>query len=84
MVLGSVIQIIKPEPDSHFRLSACRCCRGDNVGYVKYLDKGRESWRARCFDCGYTVKPQGAGSRHDVQMVWNGIVGQQFASGTAG
>lgn len=73
MRIDDAIEIKKPEPDSHFRLSACRCCGGDNTAYVKYLDKGSELWRAECFDCGNTVKPAGAASRHDVQMIWNGI-----------
>lgn len=79
MRIDDAIEIKKPEPDSHFRLSECRCCMGDNVAYVKYLGRGKELWRAQCFDCGHIVKPSSAISRHDVQMIWNGVAGHLAA-----
>lgn len=71
--IDDAIEIKKPEIDSHFRLVKCPCCSGDNVAYVKYLDKGSELWRVSCFDCGHTVNAGGAFSMHDIQMRWNGI-----------
>lgn len=74
MYIDDAIEIKKPEPDSHFRLTGCQNCKSDNVAYVKYLDKGKVRWRVSCFGCGHTVKPANAASAHDVQLVWNGVV----------
>lgn len=74
MYIDDAIEIKKPEPDSHFRLTNCRECKGNNVAYVKYLDNNREKFRVSCFDCGHTVKPENAVCAHDVQLVWNGKV----------
>ena len=65
MMLDDVVQVIKPDPDSHFRLVPCKC-GSDNVAYVLGAD---EQWRAHCFDCGHT----GAGDRvrHEAQVKWN-------------
>lgn len=66
-----VLQIIKPDPDSHFLLLPCRSCSGDNVAFVKYLHQsGAELWRVVCFDCGAIVDQQ-ASIRHDAQIGWN-------------
>lgn len=74
MYIDDAIEIKKPEPDSHFRLVPCRNCKGDNVAYVKYLDKDRERFRISCFDCGNTVQPENAACAHDAQLIWNGKV----------
>ena len=71
--LQDALQIIKPEPDSHFLLRPCRRCAGDNVAYVKYQHPTRgELWRVVCFDCYETEDPGDAVSRHQVQTLWNG------------
>lgn len=51
MLLGNVVSIKKPEPDSHFRLRNCPVCNGDNVAYVEYKKGTQEPWRVDCFDC---------------------------------
>jgi hypothetical protein len=67
------LEIVMPEPDSHFRLLPCKKCHGDNVAYVKYLhpEKG-ELWRVVCFDCGEIVDTADATCRHEIQIIWNG------------
>lgn len=75
MYIDDAIGIMKPEPDSHFRLIPCGNCKGNNVAYVKYLDKDRVRYRVSCFDCGNTVEPEKAACAHDVQLVWNRKVG---------
>lgn len=67
MEMNGVIQIIKPVPDSQYRLKACRC-HSDNVAYVQKTD---DLWYVRCFDCGQ-VTGHGLEIRHDIQQVWNG------------
>lgn len=69
-VNDDVIQIVKPEPDSHFLLLNCPECHGDNVAYVQYKQDVQEPWRVRCFDCGHTVDKQ-AIFRHEAQGHWN-------------
>ena len=69
-VNDDVIQIVKPEPDSHFLLLNCPECHGDNVAYVQYKQGVQEPWRVRCFDCGHTVDKQ-AIFRHEAQGHWN-------------
>lgn len=64
-----VIEIKKPDPDSHFLLRPCKC-GSDNVAYVHYEAKGGEAWRVKCFDCGYVVD-KGNKARHDAQINWN-------------
>lgn len=71
MDLDNVIDIKKPAPDSHFRLKACKKCRGDNVAYVLRRTVTGEAWRAECFDCGRISAP--GDSRHDAQADWNDI-----------
>ena len=68
--LDDVIEIKKPDPDSHFRLRPCKVCKGDNVAYVHYEARGGEAWRVSCFDCGYTVD-KGNRVMHDAQQHWN-------------
>lgn len=65
MKMDDAVQIIKPVPDSHYRLVPCKC-GSDNVAYVLGTD-GR--WRVQCFDCDHT----GAGDliRHGAQVKWN-------------
>lgn len=73
MMLDGVIEIRKPEPDSQYRLKPCKICRGSNVAYVLYAAGGGDAWKAKCFDCGFTVD-RGCRGRHDAQLAWNGAV----------
>lgn len=65
MELDGMVQIIKPEPDSHFRLVPCRC-GSDNVAYVLGVDG---QWHGQCFDCG--LAGTGDLDRHEAQVKWN-------------
>ena len=69
--MDDVLQIIKPDPDSQYRLKPCRKCKGDNVAYMKYQHPEGESWRVVCFDCGETADPGRPAPRHDAQILWN-------------
>lgn len=66
-----VVEIIKPDQDSQYRLRACSC--GSNeVVYARYIGPGGPRlWRVVCTDCRATVDLQ-TDVRHDVQMAWNG------------
>lgn len=73
MEIDGAVEIRKPDPDSHFRLRACRCCGGDNAAYVKILcGDGAERWRVECFDCGHRTAGLSE-ALHDIQMTWNGV-----------
>lgn len=63
------ILIVKPEPDSQFRLRPCRC-GSDNVAFAQYKMGRQEPWRVRCFDCGFTVDREKV-FRHEAQVEWN-------------
>lgn len=65
MILDNMVQIIKPEADSQYRLLPCGC-GSDNVAYMLGVDW---NWRVHCFDCGRS----GAGDpvRHGAQQAWN-------------
>ncbi len=67
MILDNAVEIIKPDPDSQFRLAPCEF-GSDNVAYMLGVDG---LWRAHCFDCGHS----GPGStvRHEAQIKWNGV-----------
>ena len=76
MKMDDAVQIVKPVPDSHFRLRPCKCS-SDNVAYVKYLDGPEEVWAVQCFDCGYrAMRAPGYKIQHDAQAAWNNGVGQ--------
>lgn len=70
MRMDDALEIIKPEPDSQYRLVPCDC-KGDNVAYVKVYNPEGERWRVQCFDCGKIVDLGQPGPRHDVQLIWN-------------
>jgi hypothetical protein len=66
------VEIIKPDPDSHFLLRPCRRCGGADVKYVKYLHPTKGAlWRVVCFNCHETLDPGNATARHPVQVLWN-------------
>lgn len=73
MCMDDVIQIIKPELDSQFRLVPCPECKSDDVAYEAYSKGALEPWRVRCFGCGRVVDKQ-AVCRHDAQRFWNSEV----------
>lgn len=65
-----VLETIKPDPDSQYRLCPCRC-GSHNVAYVKYPYPDGPRWSVRCFDCGVSMILSYPGPRHDIQLVWN-------------
>jgi len=65
-----VTEIIKPDPDSHYRLIPCDC-GSQEVVYAQYIDAaGAPMWRVVCTDCGATVDIH-TNIRHRVQVAWN-------------
>ena len=68
---SNVIQIISPDPDSHFRLRSCKKCGGNNVAFVQRQIEA-ELWSAECFDCGYAGESHQ--TRHGAQIQWNGTM----------
>lgn len=71
MKMDDVLEIIKPAPDSQYRLRHCVNCGLENVAYVKYNHPDGETWRVQCFDCGETADPGQPVPRHEVQLLWN-------------
>lgn len=71
MKMDDVLEIIKPAPDSQYRLRPCKKCGQENVAYVKYTSHAGELWRVQCFDCGETADQGHPAPRHDVQLIWN-------------
>lgn len=66
----NVVQIIKPDADSQYRLIPCDC-KSQEVVYIQYITPaGALLWRVVCMDCGTIVDPQ-TDVRHDAQMAWN-------------
>lgn len=66
----SVQQIIKPDPDGHYRLRACDCGQS-NVAYIQTIKLGRPvEWVAGCISCGRTTRTWTA--QHSAQIEWNG------------
>ena len=66
-----VVQIIKPDTDSQYRLRPCSCGSSEVV-YAQYAGPGGGLlWRVVCTDCGATADLQ-TDVRHDVQLEWNG------------
>ena len=65
-----VVEIIKPAPDSLYRLIPCDC-GSTEVVYTQYIDPaGAPLWRVACMDGGAKVDA-GASTRHDAQLEWN-------------
>lgn len=63
--MPSTLEVIRPDPDSHFRLVSCKVCRGEDVCYEYHL-----GWRVRCQACGHAVDI-GTHVRHEAQVAWN-------------
>lgn len=72
-----VVQIEKPEPDTHYRLRACECGSSD-VAYIKTIKLGRGTeWVAGCITCGRTTRACTA--QHSAQIEWNGKEAPKWA-----
>ena len=71
MKIDDALQIIKPDPDSQYRLRPCKKCKADNVAYIKYQHPDGEGWRVQCFDCGEIADPGRPAPRHNAQLLWN-------------
>lgn len=71
MRIQDAVRLVGADPDSQYRLRACRCgAWGERVAYAQVRDK---SWRALCLVCG--AESGGAETRHGAQMEWNfGVV----------
>lgn len=69
--MGNVLQVIKPAPDSHFRLVPCRGCGSCDALYEQYQHPEGPRWRAVCKCCGATADPGHPAPRHEVQLLWN-------------
>ena len=68
MGIQDTVRLVGAEPDSQYRLRACRCgAGGERVAYALI---GRDKkWRAICLVCG--AESGGADTRHGAQMEWN-------------
>ena len=67
MGIQDAVRLVAAEPDSQYRLRACRCgAGGERVAYAQGRDG---SWRAVCLVCG--AEYGGHESRHGAQMEWN-------------
>lgn len=67
MGIQEAVRMVGAEPDSQYRLRACRCgAWGERVAYAQGRDK---SWRALCLVCG--AESDGADTRHGAQVEWN-------------
>lgn len=65
-----VVEIIKPDQDSQYRLRACNCGSSEVV-YARYIGPGGPNlWRVVCTACRAMVDLQGT-VQHDVQVEWN-------------
>lgn len=66
----SVQEIIKPDPDGHFRLLVCSC-KKSNVVYIKTIKPGRGTeWVAGCLTCARYTRAWPV--QHYAQIEWNG------------
>ncbi len=78
MRIDDAVKILRPVPDSQYRLRPCKC-GSDNVAYVQYEDVEEKEqadvlvnkWRVQCFDCGNIG--HGSTVRHEAQIKWNGV-----------
>lgn len=72
MGIQEAVRLVAEEPDSQYRLRACRCGAGGE--FVAYALIGSDkNWRAICMACG--AESGWAETRHGAQMEWNfGVV----------
>jgi ribosomal protein S27E len=69
MCIDDAVRMIKPEPDSQFRLVNCDC-GSDQVAYLQLRIRGQLVWVVRCMDCGKQTTPDTM-VRHTAQTRWN-------------
>lgn len=71
MGIQNAVRLVGADPDSQYRLRACRCgAGGERVAYAQGRDG---SWRAVFLVCG--TEYGGAETRHGAQIEWNfGVV----------
>lgn len=62
-------QIIRPEPDGHFRLIPCSCEYSDAV-YTKKITPHGVEWMAGCLTCERCTRVWPV--QHHAQIEWNG------------
>lgn len=65
-----LVEIIKPAPDSHYRLVPCKC--GGEPLYEHFMDEPIpiDHWGVRCNSCGKTTE-KFYKAQHDAQIEWN-------------
>lgn len=62
--------VIRPDPDSHFRLVPCKACRSEDVVYKGEQVGDARFWQVECRCCGCTVD-KSTQVRHEAQVAWN-------------
>lgn len=62
-------QIIRPDPDSQYRLVPCKCGYGD-VAYARKITTHGVEWAAGCLTCERCTRIWTA--QHAAQIEWNG------------
>lgn len=62
-------EIIRPDPDSQYRLRPCDCGYGDAVYTRKITPRGVE-WMAGCLTCERCTRVRTV--QHHAQIEWNG------------
>ncbi len=64
------VEIVKPEPDSQYRLCPCKCGSADVV-YIKSKSPEGDVWEVKCRSCGAGLSTPERLPRHTVQVMWN-------------
>lgn len=67
------VEIVKPEPDSQYRLCPCKCGSADVV-YIKRKFPVADFWEVKCMNCGAGLSCTEPMPRHTVQVKWNRMV----------
>lgn len=70
-----MMDTIKPEPDSQYRLLGCGNCKSMDVVYIQANTGGKVQYRVRCRFCGQ--RTPWFNCRHDAQVDWNGRFGNR-------
>lgn len=73
MYFDDVVEIVKPDQHSQFRLSRCsKCDTDENVVYMQHKNAdGSLCWSVKCLTCGSSTRRFAI--RHDAQIRWNGV-----------
>ena len=70
-LLGVGAEIIRPDPDSQYRLlTPCECGSAEVVYTRRITIPGGVKWVAGCLTCGKCTRPWGV--QHHAQIEWNG------------